>query len=590
MAQEPPPPPPDSVPDRPVDLLGDTVISPPDSVPEFDEEAVGDAEELIDTLEAIHVLAEFPRGIEPRWSNGVWEWDRDLIQRSAAVTLTDLLERVPGITPVRSGFYGMPESVSAYGSTGGRLEIILDGYALDPLDAGSFDLSRLELAQLERVRVRRRGDGLRIELKTLAPADPEPYSVVEVATGDLRTNVFRGLFLAPNFLVGPLSLGVDRVDTRGLVGQEPASTFNGWVKWGLIGENRGLELELRNASITRTMTNESIVDGTRRDVVLRARGAPTDALTTEAFFGVSSIEDELTGTLAEESASQAGVRAALSAERGWLESTLRVRDHSWLPRSEAELMAGLSLPGRVDLSGDIIWNRWKPATKTRAYSIRAEAGPFLGVRSFVETSAGTRGVPGLEDDEELPAITDRTSYRVGAEVQGAGVHLGAAAVVADADSIATFGLPFEGDARLFPGGRIQGIEAVGHVPVPYTPFAVEGSLSWWDEAPQWIYTPQQSWRAALVYHGFPLGHDRFEIATRVGAAHRSAMRVPAPDIGTGIVPAHTTFNFYLQIRVLDVRAFVRWDNILHNLEVQDIPGRNYPGQRVLYGVKWQLWN
>ena len=598
-AQEPPPPPPPPT---------DTVPPPPDTVPDRPAEPVADTAgievdlldprlepgdslaEPADTLEELRVIADFPRGAEPRWSNGVWEWDRDLIQRSAAVTLTDLLESVPGITPVRSGFYGSAESLSAFGSTAGRIEVILDGFALDPLDAGSYDLSRLELAQLNHVRVRRRGDGVRIEVETLAPFDRRPYSVVEAATGDLRTNVFRGIFMAPKFLVGPLALGVERMDTRGLFGREPANTFHGWLKWGIVGERSGLELEYRSGTIERTDLDGGTLDGTRKDWIVRARGTPTDGLTTEAFFGVSSIEDGLTGEPVEDASTQAGVRAGYSAGPGWIGAVARVRDHELLPAAEAELEAGLRLPGRIGLSGDLIWSRWHTNDRTFAYALRAEAGPYLGLSPFVEATKGTRGVPGFSGEDGRILVTDRTSIRAGADLRWGGLHLGGAAIALDADSIAGFGLGFDRADHLRPAGRIQGFESYGRVPSPRTPFAIEGSYTWWDAATSWIYTPVETGRAALVYHGFPLGHDQLEITARLGGMHRGVMRVPDLENGSALVPSHTAFDFYLQVRVLDVRAFVRWENLLHNLEMQDLPGRNYPGQRVLYGIKWQLWN
>ena len=66
---------------------------------------------------------------------------------------------------------------------------------------------------------------------------------------------------------------------------------------------------------------------------------------------------------------------------------------------------------------------------------------------------------------------------------------------------------------------------------------------------------------------------------------------PAALDGAGAysrLPAYTTADGYLQIRVIDVRAFIRWEDILGNIE--DLPGRIQRGPRLFYGVKWNLWN
>ncbi|HEY8375472.1 MAG TPA: Plug domain-containing protein, partial [Nannocystis sp.] len=114
---------------------------------------VRDTVAAADTLRPVDVVHRFPRGAAPSWRAGVWEWDRAALHASGATTLTDLLEGIPGVHALRFGLDASPEALSAWGMGGGRLEIVLDGFVLDPLDAGTFDLSRLELVAVERVRV-----------------------------------------------------------------------------------------------------------------------------------------------------------------------------------------------------------------------------------------------------------------------------------------------------------------------------------------------------------------------------------------------------------------------------------------------------
>jgi hypothetical protein len=52
------------------------------------------------------------------------------------------------------------------------------------------------------------------------------------------------------------------------------------------------------------------------------------------------------------------------------------------------------------------------------------------------------------------------------------------------------------------------------------------------------------------------------------------------------------FNIFLQIRVLDVRAFLIVENLLNNAQVADLvgPNRFYGGQRAIYGVRWHFFD
>src|SRR5690606_21953518 len=155
------------------------------------------------------------------------------------------------------------------GGTGGMNEIYLDGFALDPLNSSTYNLSRLELVHLSRVRVERRGGGLRIELETVAPTEHEPYSLVEAGTGDYGARLFRGTFMTPHFIAGPLSLGLERLEGGGLFNAEPATTFAGWVKWMRGIGPATLQLELRRNTVEWRTPDRVARKGFRQDWVVR---------------------------------------------------------------------------------------------------------------------------------------------------------------------------------------------------------------------------------------------------------------------------------------------------------------------------------
>ncbi|MFW6201899.1 MAG: hypothetical protein ACOC8B_04930, partial [Gemmatimonadota bacterium] len=190
-----------------------------------------------------------------------------------------------------------------------------------------------------------------------------------------------------------------------------------------------------------------------------------------------------------------------------------------------------------------------------------------------------------------PGVDTREALRAGLRFDRGRFGLGVAGVALDVDSVRTLGLPYEGTARWLPGGGVRGIEADLRLPLFWDPLALEASYTGWLRGEAWPYLPERAVRAALAFHDLPLESGNLEIIARLEGHHRGPVLMPEPA-GDGMVrvPQRTLFDFYLQIRVLTVRAFARWENFFHRTDVLDAPGRPFPGQRFIYGVKWEFWN
>jgi hypothetical protein len=122
-------------------------------------------------------------------------------------------------------------------------------------------------------------------------------------------------------------------------------------------------------------------------------------------------------------------------------------------------------------------------------------------------------------------------------------------------------------------------------------FQLEGSLERWDE--EGILRPAQIYRGGLTFHDvfYPTGN--LEITAGAVVEGRDPMLLPIPDAVTGgpvRVPFYQSWNAHLQIRVVTVRVFIRWDNLFLRPENQDLPGRLLPRTRAMYGVRWTLNN
>ncbi|MGH7556042.1 MAG: hypothetical protein ACREMQ_23815 [Longimicrobiales bacterium] len=538
-----------------------------------------------------------------RRSAGTWYWNRLDLAASGAVTLLELLNNVPGIVTLRTGMFLQPEVASAFGGTAPRLEVELDGYVLDPLAGSALDLSEIGLVELSEVLVERHLDVLRIRLRSAAAEDARVYSRVEASIGEPTANLFRGIFLAPRLLVGPLGFAIERMDTDGSEGREPADSFNGWLKWGWLRASGGIQLELRRTRLDREPRSPWPETRKRDDIIMRGRARLAQSFAVEGYVGRSTIDlepidtvpglpDSLRAKSLERESAQGGVSARLSLPGVWLEGAVRRRHLEQLPGLQTELGAGIGRTGIGAVDGRLSYATWRNAPSTLALSVRGEAGPFLGLRPFAEWTTGERGAPLYNDTLGLGVLTDdRSGYRLGAEGSFKGFFASAALVHLQTDSVPAFRLPFDSAAVRFPGGSVTGWELYGRIPLYKEWLAATGSYLQWTSGTRWIYMPARMGRGALELRASPLASGNLEFIGRLEGLYRSAMPVPDPNDPTTLttVPARTLLNGYLQIRIIDVRIFIRSDDMT-GANAEDLLGRVIRGPRLIYGVQWQFWN
>ncbi len=605
-------------------------------------------------------LPAFPRPVPAGFATGVWVFTRDSIERfGEATTLADLLEMIPGITPIRSGYFIQPTAASALGQSGGRLRVFLDGYEITPLSGGVPDLSRIELAEVSSIRVERRLDELRIELHSFSPSVPEPYALIQAGVAEPGGKLFRGIIESPNVLFGPFSAGFERLDTDGYRGAEPGDETALWGKWGKIWRGRGgIQAELRHSSVNRQAPAGIDPSSTigwpgaynHNDWTIRARWQLLPGLLGEAYYGSSGVNDprlawdstglahrfvpnvtipklDSTSTRADSLAVQDSLRAAadtvldrsdrqLGLRLGWLrgpvfaDAALRTHSAAFLPGTEGDLALGLARPGLGDVDASAHLESWtgRSATSTR---VRGRIGPFQGLSAFGEMASGVRGVPSLVDSAGRPALAlfaDRSSFRVGADLDRGWISAGIAYLSVKEDSVPSLGLPFDLRPRLLPGGSMTGWESHGRLSLFFKPLSAEYWYVVWtkfqlsaDAAAagfqQPMYVPQQSYRASLVYHQSPLKTGHLEIYARLDARSRGIMYLPLAP--TAPVPAINSLDFYLSIRILDLRMFFQETGMTTARgTMNDFPLASgapdlrfsIPTPRIFYGIRWQFFD
>jgi len=539
----------------------------------------------------------------------------------------------------------MPVSVSAFGAGGDRIRVFRDGIEVVPLEGSTPDLTRIGLAGVRSVRLVRGVGEVRVEMNRILGEGGRPLSFVEAGTGDLKTNVFRGVFAHPRALGGSLSLGLDRVDTRGPAGAEPGAGTGGWIRYGHgIGSRGSVVAEYSRGSSNRDTlyAPESV---SRTDWSVRTRWDLSRGLVADLFYASSSLGTDSLEAFDFGLEARNRLGGILSFDRERLQAVGRVQRSTGagIPKTAAFLEASGEFPGLGGVAGELEWEDWGARSVTRT-RVRAWTSPLYGLSLFGERASGAWGLPFLDDrpipppgeDEPPPADTlpqalpgprfsDHGGTRFGASYAWRGLYLAGARVSTTADSLFLLGLPSDREGEVRAGGTRKGFEVSGRIPIPLRGLALVGSYQWWDQAedvlgsPQdslgqggalpeeplpeeempWRYLPRRSYQGSLSFHDrfYPSGN--LEIWFDLGVVGRDPMVVPFSEeveVGTDAVTVPAMVPFYqswfvrLQIRVQTVRAFIQWENFTGRGRNQDFPGRVFPPTRTLYGVRWTMWN
>lgn len=565
-----------------------------------------------------------------------WEWGREELLRFHSLSLLELLEDVPGLVVTRTGGFGRPAGVAFLDTGGGRVRLFRDGFEVDPLASAIVDLQHVAVGDLEAVRVERTPGQVRIELSTFQLDDRRPFSRVEAGTGNFEAKILRAIFSRP---VGGRSVvtgAYDLAATDGFTASEPFSFGSGRLRWTYAhSERAGLQAEYRIGSVERG--GDVFAESTsRREVFLRGRVRPLSGLTVDALVGRSSRtpSDSESGTgvgdragLADPftvglSSTQVALRAAYERGPGYLEAAARVRDGD---------AAGLLLP-RTELSGRGVFRplAWAAVEGEVGVDRRgggqvnhllatARLGPFRGLSVFGSVGGGERWVGTLGDTLELRLREDSVvvggvpqpradsmvipvygsrradagSLRAGAEWAGRGATLGAAFVSSAATLVVPYALPFDYGVAPVDVGAASGFEANASIRLPFwwPTLRLQGWYASWMETGDRPYLPSQQAKAALEFHGVFVDGE-FEPTLRVEALYRGSALTLEPD-GSGYGPLtepYSMTNLFLQIRILDVRAFVLYENVLNNRTAEDVPGFLLAGPRTMFGVRWHFRN
>jgi hypothetical protein len=219
-----------------------------------------------------------------------YRWSREEMFASGALTLGELLGRIPGVTSYASGWIASPQ-FNTYVGDFSRIRLFYDGVELDPLDVRvgpMHDFAGIPMWTLEEIVVERAAEELRVYMRSWRVQKTTPYTRVDVATGDLSTNSYRGYF-GRRFHNGyALQLGAQQYST-----QDPRAGGDGDLL-GILGRLGWAKKQWSaDAVILRTRRNRTEQSREKLDgEEVFANLPPLDATRSDAYARVSYGDPE----------------------------------------------------------------------------------------------------------------------------------------------------------------------------------------------------------------------------------------------------------------------------------------------------------
>jgi hypothetical protein len=526
-----------------------------------------------------------------------YQWNRRELFALGALSVADLLDRIPQITTYRSGWLATPH-LAAFNGDFQRVRIFYDGLELDNLDpanGGLLDLSTVQLWTLEHVSVERSAGEARVYLRSWRVENTTPYTRVDVSTGNEETNLYRG-FYGKRF-------------GRGELLQVAAQQF-GVTSSRFAGSGDALSLLARAGVGRKGWSIDAFVNRTHptRAIQRAALGRPSipalDAKHTTAY--IRAAVGRTGGPWAQLTAASLGFNATeiVSSVGG---DGVTVIDTIPSTRSEAQydVSAGLTLgPARVEVRNRL---RSREGANYNSVSARADLATrwFLltgfaendGFRRSTNADVGVRFQPlsfiavsgsvsqTVAKDEAIFPSSRAARGEVGIRLLGPWFSIGAMTL-----DTAFVPPPIVYDTLLLPIslGRSEGI--IGAIRGPLgRGFGIDAYLTRWSsEQP---YRPQYLSRSELNFAStfprrFPSGN--FELRVNAVYEYRGGNTFPlaAGDIK---VVAAKTISALLEIRIMRAVISYQQRNILA-YQHEIIPGFEMPRVLAIYGVRWDFWD
>lgn len=532
-----------------------------------------------------------------------YRWDRAALFASGALTLTDLLDRVPGLTSLRSGWINGPMSAAYLGDVG-RVRVFYDGVALDPLDprnGGSLDLSTIELWTLEEVAIERGADEVRVYLRSWRTRRTAPYTRTDIVTGDEDTNLYRGYY-GKRFDPGEsLQLAFQQYSTANQRFGGGGDQLSLLGRFGVARGRWSVDAFANRANRTRSARARYVGYGPLYGLQARY---------TNAYLRAGYGDPE-SGVWAQLTAASLGFRETSGRRAADMTSGIPA-DSADTTRSMGQYVAaagftrwGLRLSGTERLSA--FQGKFYNAASARAsFERRLLALSLFGERAFHDST--WRGealarfrplsfvaVAGAASAVRSDAATERptsVSLRGEADLRLGGLWLGGGVLARDSALLRTPSVFDTGYVAVYEGRQTGSFATVrGRV---YKALQADAYAVRWDKAG--FYRPRDQARSELFIRTdwrsrFPSGNFGFLLSAM--HEYRGTTFFPVlregGDLAAQVAPPSRVLSFLLEIRIVSATVSVQLHNAL-GAQYQQVPGYEMPRPTSVYGVRWEFAN
>jgi hypothetical protein len=552
-----------------------------------------------DTVKTPLARSEMPALVDV--ARPVMSWDRQALFATGALTLLDLLQRIPGLTALRAGWLASP-MIGAYMGDIGRIRVFFDGMELDPLDprmGDAVDLGSIQLWTAEEVSVERGADEIRVHLRTWRAQRTTPYTRADVGTGDQETNLYRGFFGRRFHRGEALQVAAQQLSTT--PGRLANSSNHATVmaRVGRAGGRWSVDGTLLRASPDRGL----ILSSSLVDSVIGVRATETSAYFRAAygdpdsgpwaqlilggheyrFTGVPAPTNGTNG--AQEPAPDADttryqgqyvVAAGLTWRGIRLSATERLRalageqHHSPMLRASFA-SALLSISALAETGGKDDDARAEAAVRFRPFSFVALGG---AVASHVPDGGS--------------GLSARTTTRAEAAIRVFDVWVGGGVIRRPAASLqppTIFSRRYVASSE----GQLTGAFATirGRLWGPL--YADVTGIQW--EDPGGAYRPRYQTRSELYVattlpRRFPSGN--FGLLASLVHEYRSHALFPIEG-GAERAGGYRVLSGLIEIRILQAVLSYQYRNLLIE-DYVTVPNYRMPRQTQFYGVRWEFWN
>ena len=568
-----------------------------------------------DTIKAPIARADVPA---TRSIGESYTWDRNRLYATGALTLGELIDRLPGVTTFRAGWISAPEMAALNGRFG-RVRIFLDGVELDPLNSrlnGQHDLSLIDLWQLEDATIETGADEVRVHLRTWRVQTTTPVTRIDIHTGDLQTNSYRG-FYGRRFHGGQvIQLGGNHYATTDRRTNEAGDQTSFWGRLGVARGNWSADASVLRSGrkfTERTFEDDPVIvggdtlptmNGISTVAIGRfawgdpARGPWVQAIASAQSF---SIRNPLLTVIDSVEGPGGGGPGGSDAEP----DTLEVPNDTTQSRPQFVLTGGLSRgPLRFTAVGRV--RRWhgensiSPALRV-GYESGAVSLSLLGERSpldsvqriegtgfvalggrFALSGTVSRFTP-LEDSDAPTSL----AVRAEAGMRAARMWFSLGALRRDTaflPAAIAFDTSFQSASQQASNGLFATMRGKFFRDVGFdftaTRYADAG-----------IYRPQYETRSRLYLDSdmrakFPSGNLNLLLA--VTHDYRSSALFPTAD---GFIESsqYRTWSAELEVRLLTATISFQYRNFL-GAEYQQVPGFTMPSITSIYGIRWTFIN